>query len=119
VAHNVSDAFGLNLNVDYIKLDAAHAIGVAAMARYVASEHLALALRGEFLSDKGILLGSTSATEAETIFEGTVGAAFPFAGHFEARAELRGDFAKDAIYPGAVGGSKNQTTGTIAFLGFM
>jgi len=119
-SHNVSDAFGLNLNFDYIKLDTMHAIGVAAMARFVASEHLALALRGEFLSDKGILLGSASATDAETIFEGTLGAAIPFAGHFEARVELRGDFAKDAIYPGGDSGfSKNQTSGTIAFLGFM
>ncbi|HEY4188557.1 MAG TPA: outer membrane beta-barrel protein [Polyangia bacterium] len=121
VAHNVSDALGLNLNVDYVKYDQAHAIGAALMARFVASEHLNLAARGEFLSDKGILIAPSPLTGlvSRTLIEGTVMAGVPFAGHFEARAEVRGDFSGDAIYPGDAAGSKNQFTGTIAFLGFI
>jgi hypothetical protein len=118
-SHNVSDAFGLNLNFDYIKQGPANAIGVAAMARYVAAEHLALALRLEFLQDKGAFLLAPpmlSGKDKETAFEGTVGAAIPFAGHFEARAEVRADIAADEVLSG---GKKNQVTGTVAFLGFL
>jgi len=121
-SHNISDAFGLNLNFDYIKLGDFHVTGAALMARFVASEHLALAARFEFVNTKpGANLDSINYEE------GTVGVAFPFAGHFEARVEVRGDFAGQPIFPGANptalnpagDGSKNQFTGTVAFLGFM
>jgi hypothetical protein len=115
-AHNVSDVFGLNLNLDYVKVDQAHVMGVAVMGRYVASEHLALALRGEFMQDKGLIAPPPAGEDSVTYFEGTVGAAFPFAGHFEARAELRGDFANQEVLSAA---KKNQFTGTVAFLGFL
>ena len=114
-SHNVSDAFGLNLNFDYVKLGDFHVTGAALMARFVASEHLALAARGEFLNSKAM-----AGVDSVNYEEGTIGAAFPFAGHFEARLEVRGDFAGQPVYPGTLpGGSKNQFTGTVAFLGFM
>jgi hypothetical protein len=121
-SHNISDAFGLNLNFDYIKLGEFHLAGAALMARYVAAEHVALAARFEFVNSKANSMADSLNTE-----EGTVGVAFPFAGHFEARVEVRGDFAGEKIFPGAnptmdnaLGeGSKNQFTGTVAFLGFM
>ena len=123
VAQTINDMFGLNLNIDYVKLDAANAIGASLMGRYVVAEHLSLAARGEFLHDKGILLGGTSATTAVNLFEGTLTAGVPFAGHFEARAELRGDFAGDAIFPEGTAAApdpkKQQFTGTVAFLGFI
>jgi hypothetical protein len=112
-SHNLSDAFGLNLNFDYIKLGDFNQVGAALMGRYVVAEHLSLAARGEFLRTKAPV------GDALSQYEGTIGAAFPFAGHFEARAEVRGDFAGLAIYPGDAAGSKNQFTGTIAFLGFI
>ncbi len=122
VAHNISDQLGLNLNIDYIKLGDANAFGVAAMGRFVVNEHLNLAARVEFLKDKGILLAGS--TESESIFEGTLTAAVPFAGHYEMRAELRDDGASNAIFP--EGGTmlmpelkKNQFTGTVAFLGYI
>ena len=120
VAHNVSDQLGLNLNIDYVKLGAANLIGLAVMARYVASEHLFVAGRGEFLKDKGIYLDPVDGQEYEVT--GTLG--MPFAGHFEIRAELRGDFAKNAVFnhanpPALPDPKKSQFTGTLAFLGFI
>ena len=122
---------GLNLNFDYIKWGDSNAVGVAAMAHFVAAEHLTFSARGEFLKDKGILFPPAMGVMpvSESLFEGTLNAGIPFAGHFEARVELRGDFAGDPIFPGGdvtqVGlmsvdaGKKNQFTGTIAFLGFL
>jgi len=130
-AYTVSDAVGLNLNFDYIKWGDSNAVGVAAMAHFVAAEHLTFSARGEFLKDKGILFAPAMGVTpvSESLFEGTINAGIPFAGHFEARVELRGDFAGDPIFPGGdvtqVGlmsvdaGKKNQFTGTIAFLGFL
>jgi hypothetical protein len=115
-SHNVSDQLGLNLNIDYIKLGELNAIGAALMGRFVASEHLSLAARGEFLKDKGIAgFGDTS------FYEGTLMAGFPFGGHLEIRAELRGDFAADPVFNEGdmADPKKNQFTGTVAFLGFI
>jgi hypothetical protein len=121
-SHNISDVFGLNLNFDYIKQGEFHVTGAALMGRFVAAEHLALAARFEFVNTK-----PGAGADSINYEEGTIGAAFPFAGHFEARVEVRGDFANQALFPGAnptaaapLGeGSKNQFTGTVAFLGFM
>ena len=127
VSHNVSDALGLNLNIDYVKGLAAtmaapgdsslYAFGVALMAHYVINEHLNVSARGEFVKDKGIFLDLDGQE-----YEGTVGLAVPFAGHYEMRAEVRGDFAKNPVYkkgPTATDLEKNQFTGTVAFLGYI
>ena len=129
VSHNVSDAFGLNLNIDYVKGSPATAMapgvssnyvfGAALMAHYVLTEHANVSIRVEYLKDKGIFLDPDGQE-----YEATLGAAFPFAGHFEIRPELRGDFAKDAVYPVQAPGApadlkKNQFTGTVAFLGYL
>jgi Putative beta-barrel porin-2, OmpL-like. bbp2 len=120
-AYTVSDAVGLNLNFDYIKYDQANAVGVAGMAHFVAAEHLTFSARAEFLKDKGILFvpGMNDPLVSRNLFEATINGGVPFAGHFEARLELRGDFAGEAIYPGGDAGKKNQFTGTVAFLGFI
>jgi len=127
-AYAVSDAVGLNLNFDYIKWGDLNALGVAAMAHFVAAEHLTFSARGEFLKDKGILIPPPAvvppalpvALTSTNLFEGTINAGIPFAGHFEARLELRGYFAGEAIFPGGdTGTKKNQFTGTVAFLGFL
>jgi Putative beta-barrel porin-2, OmpL-like. bbp2 len=126
VSHNVSDQFGLNLNIDYVKGlpagmapgdSASYAFGVAAMARFVANEHLNLAGRLEFMKDKSIYLDADGQE-----YEGTVSVGVPFAGHLEVRAEIRGDFGKNPVFfkgPAVTDTQKNQFTGTLAFLGFI
>jgi hypothetical protein len=114
VGHNISDAFGLNLNFDYVKVGDANLWGAALMGRYVAAEHFVLAARGEFLADKGIYWGGAVPEDALNMYEGTLMAGFPFAGgKYEARVELRGDFAADPVF----NGKDNQMTGTLAVLG--
>lgn len=131
ISHNVTDAFGLNLNIDYVKgLPAAsatvpgdsslYAFGVALMAHYVVNEHLNVSARAEYLKDKQLAFDLMNSNGQE--YEGTVGVAAPFAGHYEVRAELRGDFAKNSIYPKGplpTDTAKNQFTGTVAFLGYI
>jgi Putative beta-barrel porin-2, OmpL-like. bbp2 len=120
VSHNISDQFGLNLNFDYVKADTLHAVGASLMGRYIAGEHLLLAARGEFLADNGIFLAPDPAAGPfkTTFYEGTLMAGMPFAGHLEIRAELRGDFAADAVFnEGGTEAKKSQFTGTLAFLG--
>lgn len=111
-SHALSDSFGLNLNIDYVRNSAdSYAVGGSLMGRYVLSENFVLAARGEAIKDKALMfMGSDT-----MIYEGTVMAGLPFAKHFEARLELRGDFAGDPIFNGA----DNQFTSTLAFLGFM
>ncbi len=121
VSHNISDQLGLNLNVDYIKLDTANLIGLALMARFIASEHLVIAGRGEFLKDKQIYFPDPANADGGQEYEVTGTLAVPFAGHLEIRAELRGDFASHAVFDelDPAGLKKSQFTGTVAFLGFI
>jgi hypothetical protein len=120
-AFTLSDKFGLNLNFDYVKAPPAtsvsddHQIGVAVMGRYVISDHLNFAARGEFLQNH--FLGSSTNVE-----EGTIMLGIDVGKNFELRPELRGDFSGSAIY-GFNGTNtpptfdkKNQFTGTIAAL---
>lgn len=112
-SHSLSDTFGLNLNVDYVRTAPDnYLIGGSLMGRLVLHENLTLAGRGEVISNKGAttLLGMDT-----TVYEGTLGAGFPFAKHFEARLEGRGDFAADPVF----NGEDKQFTGTLAFLAFM
>ena len=56
------------------------------------------------------------------VYEGTIGLSSPWAGHYELRVELRGDFASEDIFmtgpepDGEAAG--NQFTGTIAALAY-
>jgi hypothetical protein len=115
-AFTVSPAFGLNLNIDYIKAydDVAsdYMIGAALMGRYVISDHLYLSARGEFLSTHFTvpMIGSTHTT---TVEEGTLMAGIPVGKNFELRPEIRADFANDAVY---TNGKKNEFTAEAAAL---
>jgi hypothetical protein len=112
-AHSINDKIGLNLNVDYVRVASANwLIGASAMGRFVLHEHVALSARGEFIKNTG---ATTLTTGDFNVYEGTIGAAFPFAKRFEARAELRGDFAGQPVF----NGEDNQFTGTLAFLGYL
>ncbi|HXU61260.1 MAG TPA: outer membrane beta-barrel protein [Polyangia bacterium] len=117
-AFTVSDKLGLNLNIDYVKappLTSAgddHQIGFSVMGRYVLSDHLNLAARGEWLQNH--FGGASSSVE-----EGTVMLGIDVGKNFELRPEVRADFSGDNVYaPDAngLGTKKNQVTGTIAAL---
>ena len=113
-AHTINDKIGLNLNVDYIRVSSGNwLVGGAAMGRFALHENVALAARAEVIKNTG---STTLLTMTDTmVYEGTLGVAFPFAKRFEARAEVRGDFADEAIF----NGEDNQFTGTLAFLGYL
>jgi hypothetical protein len=115
-AHSISDKIGLNLNVDYVRIASGnYLVGGSAMGRFVLHENAVLAARGEVISNKGAttLIGAPGLDTM--VYEGTLGVGFPFAKHFEARVEARGDFAADPIF----NGEDSQFTGTLAFLGFL
>jgi hypothetical protein len=110
-AFTLSDKLGLNVNFDYIKAPPATAssddyqMGVSAMGRFVASDHLTLAARGEYLKSK--FSGISVAQE-----EVTVGVALPVGKNFELRPEVRADLSGDPIFAG----EKSMVTGTVAAL---
>jgi hypothetical protein len=111
-AYTVNDKLALNLNVDFKKEADAKAFGVAAMGRFVAAEHAVLALRGELLNlDSGV-----PGADSTRIIEATVGFAAPFAGHYELRAEVRGDFANQDAFTTGTEATDSQFTGTVAAL---
>ncbi|HVV15563.1 MAG TPA: outer membrane beta-barrel protein [Polyangia bacterium] len=113
-AFTINDKFGLNLNIDYIKayddVAADYMIGAALMGRYVVSDHLYLAARGEFLSTH-----IDAASHTTTVEEGTVMVGLPVGKNFELRPEIRADFSGDAVY---TNGKKNEFTAEAAALTF-
>ncbi len=120
-AFTVNSAFGLNLNFDYVKAPPTtsvaddHQVGVSVMGRYVISDRLNFAARGEFLQNH---FGGVSTN----VGEGTVMMGIDVGKNFELRPELRGDFSGDQIFafdPAAAVPTptrKNQFTGTLAAL---
>jgi hypothetical protein len=110
VASYTLDKLGLNLNFDFVKDTAAGIdpfIGIAAMGHYAVSDAVNVTARVEYAQQKS---GGTT-TKAEEV---TVGAAFPFSGHYEIRPEFRVDLSGDPIF----NNKKNQATGTVAALAF-
>lgn len=81
------------------------------MGRYVLSDHLNVAARGEWLQDH--FGGFSSSLEEATVMLG-----IDVGKNFELRPELRADFSGDNVFaPDMYGGTKkNQVTGTIAAL---
>jgi hypothetical protein len=111
VAAYAAGPLGLNLNFDFVKDKAAGIdpfLGVALMGHYTVTDHVNATVRVEYAQQKDAT-GTTVKAE-----EVTVGAAFPFAGHYEVRPELRTDLSGDPIY----NGKKNQVTGTVAALAY-
>jgi hypothetical protein len=119
-AFTVNSNFGLNLNIDYIKAfdDVAddYQVGGALMGRYVISDHLNFAARGEFLATHY----SATAAGAQTVKqgEGTIMLGIDVGKNFELRPEVRGDFAGQINGADLLqGGTKsNAITGELAAL---
>ncbi|MFL5305259.1 MAG: outer membrane beta-barrel protein [Polyangia bacterium] len=122
VAATINSQFGLNLNVDYIKafddIAADYQVGAAIMGRYVVSDHLNLAARGEFLATHydNIAMSGVSATVKQG--EGTVMVGIDVGKNFELRPEVRADFAGEVMGQKVLeGGAKSvAVTGEIAAL---
>ena len=86
------------------------------MGHFVLAEHAALSVRGEYVKSKNNGFGAGSGDAG--IYEGTVGLSLPWAGHYELRPELRGDFSDKDIFNNGKEMKKNQFTGTIAALAY-
>lgn len=111
VALTVSDVFGLNLNVDYIKaydnVADDYLFGAALMGRFVLSEHANIAARGEWVR-------THTADVNQDVMEGTLMVGLPVGKNFELRPEIRYDHGgQDTLF---FNGKNNQFTGEIAAL---
>jgi Putative beta-barrel porin-2, OmpL-like. bbp2 len=121
-ALTVNSQFGLNLNVDYIKAfdDVAsdYQIGAALMGRYVISDRLNVAARGEFLASHVETPPGGIGPQTEKQGEGTIMLGVDVGKNFELRPELRADFGSSiAGMDVFAGGTKNsEFTGEIAAL---
>ena len=116
-AFTINSAFGLNLNIDYIKAydDVAgdYQVGGSLMGRYVISDHLNVAARGEFLASHNALADLTSKQGEVTVMLG-----IDVGKNFELRPEIRADFAGQLMGVDLLeGGTKSDAiTGTLAAL---
>jgi hypothetical protein len=119
-ALTVNSQFGLNLNVDYIKafddVAADYQIGAALMGRYVVSDHLNVAARGEFLASHVDVTPVGPQTLKQG--EGTIMVGIDVGKNFELRPELRADFASSPngadVFAG--GTKSSEFTGELAAL---
>jgi hypothetical protein len=111
-ALTLSDKLGVNINFDYVKapvnVAADYFVGVSAMARFVISDHLNVAGRGEWARGH---LGDVNSD----IMEGTVMLGIDVGKNFEIRPEFRIDHNGQSLQFSNTG-STNQVTGTIAAL---
>jgi hypothetical protein len=116
LALTLSDKLGVNVNFDFVdgpaptNLSADYFVGIAAMARYVISDHLNVAARGEWARSHTDI-GSVNAD----VMEGTVMLGIDVGKNFELRPEFRLDHNGQSI-PFSNTGSSNQVTGTLAAL---
>ena len=116
-AYTVNSAFGLNLNIDYIKafddVSGDYQVGGSLMGRYVVSDHINFAARGEYLATH---IDAAAATLSQG--EVTVMMGIDVGKNFELRPEVRADFAgKFGGLNVLEGGAKsNAVTGTLAAL---
>jgi hypothetical protein len=116
-ALTVNSNFGLNLNIDYIKAydDVAgdYQIGGSLMGRYMISDRLNVAARGEFLASHNDMLDLTSKQGEVTVMLG-----IDVGKNFELRPEFRADFAGKLMGADLLeGGTKSDAiTGTLAAL---
>jgi hypothetical protein len=114
LALTLNDKLGVNVNVDYVKapdnIGADYFVGAAAMARYVISDHLNVAARGEW-GRNHTDLGSTN----QDVMEGTVMLGVDVGKNFELRPEFRIDhYGQSTLF--SSNGKSEQITGTLAAL---
>ena len=87
VALTLNDKLGLNFNVDYVKafddISGDYIFGIAGMGRYVISDHLNVAARGEWVRSH-----SDAYSANADAMEGTVMAGIDVGKNFELRPEV-------------------------------
>ncbi len=116
-AFTLNPAFGLNLNIDYIKafddVAADYQVGGSLMGRYVLSDHLNVAARGEYLATHYDAMATTVSQGEVTAMLG-----IDVGKNFELRPEVRADFAGKVMGANIMeGGTKSDAiTGTLAAL---
>ena len=110
---DVAPTVSVGANVDFYKEGDGQWIGVAAMAKAMLAEDLALAVRGEFLKDK-----NAYGIGEESLYEGTLMLGYTIAGHFEIRAEGRADMSSAEVFAKGDTPRKNQVTGLLGFLAY-
>ena len=121
-AYTVNSNFGLNLNIDYIKafddIASDYQVGGALMGRYVISDHLNFAARGEYLATH--YASAPVLMTAETVSQGevTVMLGIDVGKNFELRPEVRADFAGKVAGANILegGAHSDAITGTLAAL---
>jgi hypothetical protein len=120
-AFTVSPAFGLNLNIDYIKafdnIASDYQVGGSLMGRYVISDRLNFAARGEYLASHYAAVPVIGG--AATVSQGEITAmlGIDVGKNFELRPEVRADFAGKVEGNNILeGGKSNAVTGTLAAL---
>ena len=121
-AFTVSPAFGLNLNIDYIKafddIASDYQVGGSLMGRYVISDHLNFAARGEYLATHYAAVPSIGGSATVSQAEVTAMLGIDVGKNFELRPEIRADFAGKVEGNNIMeGGTKSDAiTGTLAAL---
>ena len=110
-ALTLSDKLGVNVNFDYVRapdnVGDDYVVGVAGMARYVISDHLNVAARGEWVR--------LHTAVNQDIMEGTAMLGIDVGKNFELRPEFRIDHNFQDT-PFANNGKTDQITGTLAAL---
>ncbi len=114
LGQSFGESVAVNLNVDYFKNGSAYWIGASAMGRFVLTELLYLALRGEVVSSRNG--GYAGITQDINLFEGSLMAGLPVGTNYEIRLELRGDFGNRDIFHRGTETRSNQLTALAAFL---
>ena len=110
-AFTVSDKLGLNLNVDYVKDGDNYVVGGALMGRFVVSDLVNVAARGEYV--RAHAPGANS-----DFIEGTVMLGLTLAKNFELRPELRLDHGNDNAAATFTNGKNDIITGTLGALAY-
>jgi hypothetical protein len=123
-ALSLTDTFGLNINVDYVKDGEAYVVGGSVMGKVSPNEHVNVAFRGEYLYDKAMSFGSIYPTDPLTmaplidhvnVFELTLMLGIPVSKNFELRLENRLDYATEILWGN---GKKYQDTILAAALAY-
>ncbi|HLK92828.1 MAG TPA: outer membrane beta-barrel protein [Polyangia bacterium] len=121
-ALTLSPQFGLNLNIDYIKafddIASDYQVGASLMGRYVISDHLNFAARGEYLASHYATVPMIGGTGTVSQGEVTAMLGIDVGKNFELRPEVRADFAGSVEGAKILeGGNKSSAvTGTLAAL---
>lgn len=118
VAQTINEQISLNLNFDYEKQGDLNWWGAALMGKFQIVPEAYVAARAEYLKSKAGGYSSIPMLADGSAYEGTLMLGLPVAGHFEARAEVRGDFASEKVFAKGAEPKKSQFTGLLSFLAF-